>query len=471
MMVEIIKQIIIQNYSILNIKIEGKDIKGKISEGSIKGNYKIVFSDDENNKTGKDIWFIRIKDKIYQFKLKTRKIIKRNQKFLNTLMWQEYMILKKFPFNDCDISIFNVAIEKAIELGIFSYLIYNGPKSQNEFYGCSLFEKLISQIKCWAERTYEGRKVPFGFVIDKKEMINSAEGDLFTQNIGQICKFLEKDASALLTDGITSYIEIGNKLEYKVVETKGKQSIDTGEGNKTKVVFAPFRFMDFAAVCDKNKIGIVMTIHGELLVFVDYALTFTRRVNKWTLYDYNIFNETLFKHSAIEIEEHRSEEEEDKKKQEEEGYIKEIYLTCLDVAFARTGGTLAIVRDEGNLNNILRLIEEGDIFSEYMGGEDRSILDTRIKENVVVKNKSFFELNRKARQELLAIDGVTILNRYQFVTTGAILESRRRKQTSSHGGARARITRNLSGNKLCGLAIKVSADGYIECYANGKLVY
>lgn len=87
-----------------------------------------------------------------------------------------------------------------------------------------------------------------------------------------------------------------------------------------------------------------------------------------------------------------------------------------------------------------------------------------------MQGKKFQELSRKARQELLAIDGVTILvGNGKFITAGAILESK--KIPGKSGGARTRITRYLSLDKFCGIAIKISADGYIECYENGKLTY
>ena len=76
----------------------------------------------------------------------------------------------------------------------------------------------------------------------------------------------------------------------------------------------------------------------------------------------------------------------------------------------------------------------------------------------------------------MGIDGATIiLTDGRFVTTGAIIDNQATKranegtkETEASGGARKKITMKLSEY---GIAIKISADGYIECFKNRKHIF
>ena len=69
-------------------------------------------------------------------------------------------------------------------------------------------EKLLSLLEEWSVRTYEGKKVTFGFVIDP--------GEDFPVRIPaqKWFKFLNDDYSAVLTDNIHSLIQLNENCDF-----------------------------------------------------------------------------------------------------------------------------------------------------------------------------------------------------------------------------------------------------------------
>ena len=61
---------------------------------------------------------------------------------------------------------------------------------------------LLNEISYWGQRTYEGKPTALGFIVTNKKM-----GSKTNQSL-HISKFLQKDFSALLTDGQNSFMEI-----------------------------------------------------------------------------------------------------------------------------------------------------------------------------------------------------------------------------------------------------------------------
>lgn len=360
---EIIKNIIVENYKIININIGIESLNlntlKDLNKNDIRNAQWIKFRN--NKKSSTSIFYVKIKKKAFKYAVTTR-FLENNEKTLLRCIWsQQINVINTFSMVDSNPAIFYSAIEKTKEFGIFIYFVSKQSNSKFDT-GFSLFNELIENIEIWSERTYEGRNVPFAFIIKKDSITKCPSGDnsSFYKNIKTICKFLQRDASALLTDGITSYFKIGDEIKYEVV-TPYIPAKTTDDAKNNHIPLAPFKFIDFANICDDENLGIVMTIHGEVLLFHEKKLVFARRVNKWTLYDYNIFNKTLFDDTEIT---------------QNAGQIREIYLTCLDVAFARTGGTLAIVKDEEKIENIKKLINDSDLFMEFATQKDNFSIDT-----------------------------------------------------------------------------------------------
>ena len=76
----------------------------------------------------------------------------------------------------------------------------------------------------------------------------------------------------------------------------------------------------------------------------------------------------------------------------------------------------------------------------------------------IINGKKFYELDRKLREELVGVDGATIIdNDGNIISVGAIIKI----EAGSTGGGRLAATKTLS---KYGVALKISTDGSIEGY-------
>ena len=77
--------------------------------------------------------------------------------------------------------------------------------------------------------------------------------------------------------------------------------------------------------------------------------------------------------------------------------------------------------------------------------------------------RKFYEIPRRIRAELCAIDGAVLLDSEgEVLTVGAILKT---KGNASNGGGRTAAAQTLAKS---GTGIKISHDGYIEIYKGAK---
>ena len=77
--------------------------------------------------------------------------------------------------------------------------------------------------------------------------------------------------------------------------------------------------------------------------------------------------------------------------------------------------------------------------------------------------KKFYEIPRRIRVELCAIDGAVLLDSEgEVLTVGAILKT---KGNAANGGGRTAAAQALAKS---GTGIKISHDGYIEIYKGSK---
>ena len=82
-----------------------------------------------------------------------------------------------------------------------------------------------------------------------------------------------------------------------------------------------------------------------------------------------------------------------------------------------------------------------------------------------VRQKSFYELDRALRRELLELDGAMVLSSGGKIhVIGTIIKL---DASGSDGGGRTAAAKQLS---QFGLAIKVSQDGYVQLFRNQKVI-
>lgn len=400
-----------------------------------------------------------IRENIYSLNkvIKASHLIDKNIKDINFILYNSVRVLRPLMnayFSNCISEIeINSCLNESIEMSIIA--IATGKKmmpSKDKPYSSNFdhvvrgVSRMLHALSQWSNRTYEGRKIPYSFLLTLDK--------IKVRNIDTVCSFLKDDASALLTDGISSYLEIGEKISYKVATYYNAEQL----GSNMPIV--PYRFSSFGNECSGRSLGIILTVQGDILFVRKKKLVFAKRNNEWHSYDYDAFNTALFKDVP---EMHVDANQKNSR-------IKMIYLTCLDVAFARTGGCLAVCIED-NLNDVKKCINPNDIHRPFNKKERADHNHKReVLEYVVINSIIFHELCRKARQEILGVDGATVITTDgRFITTGAIMDNKFKNELKDmHGGARTKIAMKLSE---FGIAIKISADGYIECYKKGQHIF
>lgn len=178
--------------------------------------------------------------------------------------------------------------------------------------------------------------------------------------------------------------------------------------------------------------------------------------------------------------------------------VEGIYLSALDVSFAHSGGIIAYVLDERE-----KQLTEPNLYvkllaNESIDGLDKPILNFVDNLSIAIKpfeelikingsyfnnsqnkkrflkreflqkvtgNSPFCSLDRRLRAELISMDGATIIKENgKLLAVGAIIQN----DSGSYGGGRGAAARKLSNY---GFAIKISTDGYIECYKGGDIAF
>jgi hypothetical protein len=307
-------------------------------------------------------------------------------------------------------------ITYAIEVGLCKFLCAPA---------YTMLAGVLDGFENWSARTYEGRKPTFTIVVDFE---NEQAVD---KQYPSILEVLTEDFFAPLSNSVESGILIsaqGALLGYvSFLE-------DRVENNS----YAPSRFMSVANYAKHDKVCFTLTNNGEVLIFKNKKLFFSKRNGGWSYYNHD---------STVRIMAGSSTE------------VKQaMYETILDVSFARTGGCLAavplahakdLIKDGGKSPD--SIIKCDDLLAHPSSVKSRAI-------SRLVQGKRFQDISRTMRKELVGIDGATILN-YQgeILAVGAIIKI----SGGSTGGGRLAATETLAPH---GTAIKISADGMVKAF-------
>ena len=351
------------------------------------------------------------------------------QRNLANVVWNSLMTVFPYVVNNGKIinsfgalnNFQNALYESAYVWGISQWL--GGGTIDNTIY------TIVRGYMKWSMKTYEGHRVQFGTVIDCNDIFTSQESDEHQRT--QFVDLLMTDASASLSDGVNTFFAIDKKGYIKSV-LDVDSSVAYKNSSRELESLSPNVFIKVCKASQRENVGICLSESGDIYCFKKRQLKIARINGRWVIFDYESF-----------------------KKQVEpildnENKIKQLYLTCLDVSYARTGGCLAVCNDYKALINILPKQKELDINASLLR---------------IVEQRDFFQLPKNIRKELVAIDGATIINREGTLKNiGTIIK---KVSSSIGGGGRRAAAKQLS---KYGMAIKISADGYIELFINEKIV-
>lgn len=394
-----------------------------------------------------------------------RLVLKRGQPFqafeINLLKNVLNEIDKISKLNIEDENYISVLQNNAIERSICASICENETSSV-------MFE-MLTELEKWAARTYEGKKIAIGIIINTA--IDSSE----QPETISFSDIMNKDFFALLSDGIDSYVEFdkkGNLVGYLQL-------------NKVKKVntIAPYEYEMVSRFCNEKRVGIVLTKNGDFLIFKNRELLFSKRLGGWSVYSHEEVIQLLSYRGNYSLKDIR----------------RSVYYTALDTSFAYSGGCI-IYLNKDTVEGALNHINAHDILDEkYFEIKKRQELEnasklynlqtlssveavfnvpyqTFLKEQNCIKasslrkiisGKPFHELSRKLRQELVSMDGATVIDSDgTIIAAGAILKI----EAGSEGGGRLAAATTLS---KYGIAIKISQDGIMKAFypdrKNGKI--
>lgn len=324
--------------------------------------------------------------------------------------------------------------------------------------GAMLYSILAKMIE-WAGKTYEGKNVPFGLIVDFNR---SAD-----EQAANYLHFLDNDSSAVFTDGIfsgilldkngkvISFLTRDSALSENMPEKRDERETAT-EDTTQMLPFVPYFFESLSGYCQEKTVGIFVLTSGEILLVKGGCVCFAKRGSKWVSFDWEIVRSHLFPYFRKAT---------DFTDTEIENRIRAIYCTLLDVSFSHTGGCLAVVLPEFNsrLDNVVK-----DRFDLTIAGNMPEGITEENQEKIEIlrylldckkKDWSFYHLQRLLRKEVLSLDGATVISidGTNCYCAGSIVSV----PGGSHGGGRTAAATKLAE---AGIAIKISQDGYIEAY-------
>ncbi len=275
----------------------------------------------------------------------------------------------------------------------------------------------IDQLDLWSTRLYEGQpiSVSMGFEPSCRPRDTISLDDLWYNDFGSV-----------ITNGFDTLLVSSYSGKLKAYESLPKAS--------TIPSYAPHRLAPIAfwTTLIDDRIAIVLNRTSEILIFRDGQLIFSRRGGIWHFLAYEpVITQMKCPQNA--------------------NVRKAVLESCLDASFARTGACVGILRSRHE--QMLKKVAPEERDHTELKTSAKSILISKI-----IAGQKFQSIDRRLRQELMAIDGATILGHDgKVLAVGAILNI----AGGSTGGGRTAAAKELS---KYGTGIKVSEDGYIEAY-------
>lgn len=379
------------------------------------------------------------------------------------------MFSNQTKLNYASDDIYSTNVELAIQKGIANWCA----GSDNE-----RFHQLLRSLEQWAVKTYEGKKVTFGFIYNPNLVSR------FSDDYGTWLDFLSDDYAATLSDCIHSVIELDKECNF----SRYLSITDGGAVSGYELShFLPYRFAGvIQQYVEGDAVGVFLLNNGDIVLAKNQSVQFIKRNLKWVNMSYDVFANVVFAKY--------------KKGNVPKELLEQVYASTLDVSFSHTGGIISVIKDIKHLTNIpktesvigkpielLPILNPCDnLINHYTLDELNQVLDDLHKElgikpvkkeekkkrllkrkvvDALVDQKGFIEIDRKLRAELIAMDGACILDlKGRVCAVGAIIQN----DSGSSGGGRSAAAKKLSNY---GLAIKVSTDGYIELFIEGEPVY
>jgi hypothetical protein len=284
--------------------------------------------------------------------------------------------------------------------------------------GRRTLESVIERLELLASETYEGKPVVIGLGL--------------TGTVGRgavrLDQLWDEDFARALSNGLDSIYMCGS--DGRVFNLAVLKPAWTA-------LYAPHRFGSIVAwTARPNRVALALNRNREILVFKDKELYFAKRQGDWKYFAHR----SVVSRLGVGTKAVRQ----------------AVYQSCLDASFARTGACIGVLKAR-SAGRIGATVPARELIADPV--------QTRTKLLREAVRRPFQSLDRRLRQELLAMDGATVLKHNgEVVAAGSIVKV----PGSSAGGGRRAAAVQLS---RFGLGIKISSDGPITGFRLKKVIF
>jgi len=292
----------------------------------------------------------------------------------------------------------------------------------------------FSEFRLLAEQTYENKAMTFGCVLDPSSKTKCPTDAAFPSD------YLARKKYRALSDGYRTAYKIS---KHGAVDSFFELSRKAQKG----VVFFPEWCEGLAAACKKKRLGLALTRQGDIVVLYNSQLRFTYRFGKWQYWNHSHIVDLIRNAARVQKV----------KVTLVSGVVRAIYRGALDTSFRRTGGLFVLLR---RATDIHKLVKDGEAIDD----PSRVAVDRAFDD--ALGGSKVQDMSRVALSDLVSLDGAAVIsNSGKILAYGAILEPTKKGKTSGSEGSR---TKAAIGASKFGLAVKVSSDGDITVYLDGK---
>ena len=297
-------------------------------------------------------------------------------------------------------------------------------------------EKLFRAFRILAEQTYEKSPLTFGCIIDPSLPEAAQDEFIFPDH------FLAKKRYRALSDGFrTSYLVSNNGRFAQFSD------LPRSIGSAASRSYFPEWSRDMAMQCRHGRIGVLLTRHGDILVLDAGTLRFTYRAGHWQYWNHAHLVD-LLRNSA------RAQRVPPKIISR---VVNRLYRAALDSSFRRSGALFVLLRNRQQVGELVRA-------ADRIGNESRQPIDEAFDR--ALPRQTIQQLPKALLVELAALDGAVVVNNHgELMAYGAVLDPKSKGRVGAEEGSR---TKAAIGASNYGLALKVSADGEIVAYREGK---
>jgi len=302
-------------------------------------------------------------------------------------------------------------------------------------------QQLIQLLKDLSYQRYEGKPATTGFIVHRTTM----------ENIRTLVRARRHVIVPLSPPQTVSATFFNNPLTYRLVDGTNQFFL----ANIQMQVIGALRIGDhagqnnverltqrelFSLVSRSGKGAFAITVNeaSEIEVLTAPAKILVRRKGGWCIFDPDIFR--AFLAGILDI-----------------ATADDLLWTAYALSKSRHGTVILIY---GNIKKRLATLKKGSV-----GGDDpvcRTLID-RAKGKKVAELKKTGTLFR-----ILSSDGLTVFNRNgRLIETGFIIDTSHVREIVTGGGR----TTASSAASFFGKVIKVSQDGHIELYEEGRMIY